>query len=54
MHQGRTVVPTFHPSYVLRLQDVAQKRAAFAQMVQALRQASALAQAALPAAATIF
>ncbi len=53
MHQGRTIVPTFHPSYVLRLQDVSQKRAAFAQMVQALRQASALAQAALPATAAI-
>lgn len=47
---GRWLVPTWHPSYVLRLPDREQQDAAFAAMLAALRLAkSLLSQAAAPA-----
>jgi DNA polymerase len=41
---GRWLVPTFHPSYVLRLPEPAQREAAFARIVDALREAQRLAE----------
>ena len=42
LHDGRWVIATWHPSYVLRLPDRAAKEAAFAAIVAALRQAQGL------------
>ena len=42
-HGGRHVVPTFHPSFVLRAPDEATRRRAYAAIVAALREAGRLA-----------
>jgi DNA polymerase len=41
-HNGRRIVPAWHPSYVLRLQDDAAREEARAALVQALRVAQTL------------
>jgi probable DNA metabolism protein len=38
-HEGRWVVATYHPSYALRVPDAAARQAAFAAMVEGLKQA---------------
>lgn len=38
-HEGRTVVPAYHPSFALRAPDEATRRRAYAAIVAALRQA---------------
>ena len=45
LHAGRWVVATWHPSYVLRLQDSAAKSVAFLEIVGALKKAHAMADA---------
>lgn len=42
-HDGRTVIPTYHPSYVLRLRETAEKDEALAVIVKALKSGAQLA-----------
>lgn len=42
-HDGRTVIPTYHPSYVLRLRETAEKDGALAVIVKALKSGAQLA-----------
>jgi len=44
-HEGRTVIATYHPSYVLRVPDAAAKQAAFQRIVDALEMAARLSKA---------
>ncbi|MBY4947657.1 UdgX family uracil-DNA binding protein [Cupriavidus respiraculi] len=44
-HEGRKVIATYHPSYVLRVPDQAAKQAAFERIVEALRMAARLSAA---------
>jgi DNA polymerase len=44
-HEGRTVIATYHPSYVLRVPDAAAKQAAFQRIVDALEMAAQLSSA---------
>jgi len=44
-HQGRQVVPTYHPSFALRVPDPASRHRAYAAIVEALRTAGELARA---------
>ena len=39
-HEGRTVIPTYHPSYALRVPDPAAREAAFDEIVAALKLAA--------------
>ncbi|MBO4122958.1 UdgX family uracil-DNA binding protein [Cupriavidus gilardii] len=39
-HEGRTVIPTYHPSYALRVPDPAAREAAFDEIVSALKMAA--------------
>lgn len=41
-HEGRVVIPTYHPSYALRVPDAAAREAAFAEIVEALKTAAKL------------
>ena len=41
-HEGRHIVPTYHPSYILRLREEEEKAEAFGVIVNALRKANAL------------
>ncbi|WP_420995008.1 UdgX family uracil-DNA binding protein [Cupriavidus sp. 30B13] len=43
-HEGRIVIATWHPSYVLRMPDEAGRRKAFGQIVEALRLAARIAR----------